>query len=155
MKQPVIVAGIDGPDVVRVKYPDPKGDKSKTSRSFWGVREKDFPVSNDDHLSVREGDMVEIFIDPSGAVKAAFMIFIFPLLCFLLAYYLISFLSGNEVLLYLGGTAGLAGGFMVNKMIRKVRGPGDMPRLLRVMTHDDIEQFKSCNSACKTCKGCG
>ena len=155
MKQPVIVSSITEDSLVQVHYPNPKSDKSNTSRSFWGVKEKDFPVKNREGLDVHPGDMVEILVNPVGAMRAAFMMFIFPLLSFLLFYMLASRVFQAEPLLYLIGVIGLVGGFFVNVIIRKVKGPGEMPTMIRILSQAEIQKWKECNSACKTCKGCG
>ena len=155
MKQPVIVDSIQNNSIVQVHLPNPKSEKSNTSRSFWGVKEKNFPASNSKSLNIHEGDMVEILVDPSGAVKAAFLMFIFPLLCFFAAYKLGEVILQQEVLLYFLGIAGLAGGFGIIALIRKIRGPGEMPHIEKILSQADIQKWKSCSSACKSCKGCG
>ncbi len=155
MKQPVKVHHLEEDGAVYVIYPNPGSEKSRTSRSFWGVKEKPFPASNAHVLNVQEGDMVEILVNPAGAMKAAFMMFIFPLLCFLLVYTVAAKVIQEEVLLYLMGTIGLAGGFLVNALIRKFRGPGEMPSIERILSKAEIRKWKSCNSACQSCKGCG
>lgn len=154
MVQPVKVESRKGNDIF-VSYPNPKGDKATASRSFWNVKEKAFPVDNPKNLDFDEGDMVKIFVEPSGAIKAAFMVFIFPLLCFLALYLLADTFSDNSVVLYLSGVLGLVGGFVANILIHKKRGAGSLPYVESVMTPVDIDFFKSCHSACKDCKGCG
>ena len=155
MKQPVKVHHVEENGAVYVIYPNPRSEKSQTSRSFWGVKEKSFPASNGHGLAVQDGDMVEILVNPAGAIKAAFMMFIFPLLCFLLVYIAAAKVMQEEALLYLLGTIGLAGGFLINALIRKFRGPGEMPSIERILSKAEILKWKSCNSACQSCKGCG
>ncbi len=155
MKQPVIVESIQDHRIVQVHLPNPKSEKSNTSRSFWGVKEKNFPASNSKSLDLHEGDMVEIMVDPSGAVRAAFLMFIFPLVCFFAAYKLGELILQKEALLYLLGMAGLAGGFGIIALIRKYKGPGEMPHIEKILSQADIQKWKSCNSACTSCKGCG
>ena len=155
MKQAVKVHSVEEDGVIMVHYPSPNSEKSNTSRSFWGVKEKLFPASNNKNLEIHKGDMVEILIDPSGAIKAAFMIFIFPLLCFLLVYVSAARLIDSELVLFVLGTAGFATGFLINILIRKLKGPGDMPEVLKILSHAEIMKWKSCNAACESCKGCG
>jgi len=155
MKQPVIVHSVGKDSTIQVRYPDPKSEKSNTSRSFWNVKERSFPASNRRKFVLHEGDMVEIHVDPFGAIKAAFMVFIFPLLCFLLFYNISLKFSSSEPVLYLTGTCGLFAGFFTNVLIRKIKGPGEMPSVEKILSQADILKWKSCNSACKTCRGCG
>ena len=155
MKQPVIVDSIKDDNVILVHYPSPKSEKSNSSRSFWGVKEKNFPAKNAKKLEIQEKDVVEILINPSGAIKAAFMMFIFPLLCFLAVYMLAGLITNTEWILYLLGVLGLTGGLFINGLIKKIKGPGEMPTILRVLSKAEVLKWKSCNSACKECKGCG
>ena len=155
MKQPVKVHSVEKDGVIMVHYPNPNSEKSNTSRSFWGVKEKIFPASNYKNLDIHIDDMVEILIDPKGAIRAAFMIFILPLLCFLFVYTLADRVVDSEILLFVLGTAGFAGGFLINILIRKFKGPGEMPSVEKILSHADILKWKSCNAACESCKGCG
>ncbi len=155
MKQPVIVDSVLDNKIVQVHLPNPKSEKSSTSRSFWKVKEKNFPARNGKSLEIHEGDMVEILVDPRGAIKAAFLMFIFPLLCFLAAYKVGELFFSIEPLLYLIGVGGLAGGFGLIALMRKIKGPGEMPEIEKILSHAEIQKWKSCHSACKTCKGCG
>ncbi len=155
MIQPTIVEEKLQDNTVLVRYPNPKAEKSQTSRSFWKVKERSFPAENPQSLSLSKGEMVEILINPADSIKAAFMVFILPLIGFLLAYGIFSLISGNEVLLFLAGVTGLAGGMGVNVLVRKIKGPGKLPVIHRKMSLEDMKEFMNCHDACKSCKGCG
>jgi positive regulator of sigma E activity len=142
-------------DTILVRYPNPKADKSKASRSFWKVKERCFPAENPEAFSLSKGDMVEILIDPKSSIIAAFMIFMVPLLGFLAFYGIASFLTAVEVLLYFSGVLGLAAGVGLNVLLRKFKGPGELPVIKRKMSLEDMKEFMDCHDACKACKGCG
>jgi len=155
MIQPTIVEEILENKTVLVRYPNPKAEKSQTSRSFWKVKERCFPAENPQSFSLSKGEMVEILINPADSIKAAFMVFILPLLGFLLFYGIASLVITAEPLLFLAGSAGLACGMGVNILMRKLKGPGKMPVVHRKMSLEDMKEFMNCHDACKACKGCG
>ena len=155
MIQPTIVESIQPDHTVLVRYPNPKAEKSQTSRSFWKVKERTFPAENPENLFLLKGDMVEILVDPGDAIKAAFMIFMLPLLGFLAFYGVASLLTSIEVVLFLAGVLGLAGGLGFNGLLRKVKGPGRLPVIQKKMTPEGMKEFMKCHDACKSCKGCG
>ncbi|MDC7233390.1 MAG: SoxR reducing system RseC family protein [Spirochaetales bacterium] len=155
MIQPTIVEEIQTDHTVLVRYPNPKAEKSKASRSFWNVKERTFPVENPENLFLLKGDMVEILVDQKGSIKAAFMIFMVPLLGFLLFYGLGSLFLQSEGLLFLSGVIGLCAGMGVNVLVRKFKGPGTLPVIQKKMTPEGMKEFMKCHDACKSCKGCG
>ena len=107
MIQPTIVEEKQLDGTILVRYPNPKADKSKASRSFWKVKERCFPAENPKSLVLSKGDMVEILVDPKSSIVAAFMIFMLPLLGFLAFYGIASFMTSVEVLLFVSGVLGL------------------------------------------------
>ncbi len=155
MIQPAIVDKAQDDGTYLVRYPNPKAEKSQTSRSFWKVKERSFPVENPEGLQVNPGELVEIEVDPSGAIRAAFMIFMLPLLGFLAFYGTGNLIIKSEGILFLLGVTGFACGMGVNILVRHFKGPGKLPVLKRRMSVEDVKQFKSEHEACKNCKGCG
>jgi len=155
MLQPTIVEEIQPDHTVLVRYPNPKAEKSQTSRSFWKVKERTFPAENPNNLFLLKGDMVEILVDPKGAIKAAFMIFMLPLIGFIGFYGLVSLLIEQEAVLFLAGVLGLAAGMGVNALVRQFKGQGQLPVIQSKMTPEGMQEFMKCHDACKSCKGCG
>jgi len=155
MKQAVIVNNVQDDNTILVYYPNPKSEKSNSSRSFWGVKERTFPALNLEHFDLHEKDMVEILIDRNGAISAAFMMFIFPLLCFLAVYLIVGQFTDTEWILFLFGVLGLTSGIFANGLIKKIKGIGKIPTIIRVLSRAEILEWTTCNSACKECKGCG
>jgi positive regulator of sigma E activity len=155
MIQPTIVEEQLSDNTVLVRYPNPKAEKSKTSRSFWKVKERNFPVENPQSMSLSKGDMVEILIDPVASIKAAFMVFILPLIGFLVFYAIAFLVTDIEIILFISGVTGLAAGMSVNILMRKIIGIGKLPVIHRKMTLEDMKEFMDCHAACKACKGCG
>lgn len=155
MIQPTIVEEIQADHTVLVRYPNPKAEKSQTSRSFWKVKERTFPAENPENLFLLKGDMVEILVDPKASIKAAFMIFMLPLIGFLGFYGLSTFVFQKEAFLFLSGVLGLCVGMGVNILVRKFKGQGELPVIQNKMTPEGVKEFKECHDACKSCKGCG
>ena len=155
MIQPAIVDKVQDDETILVRYPNPKAEKSQTSRSFWKVKERSFPVENPEGLEVNPKELVEIEVNPSGAIKAAFMIFMLPLVGFLAFYGAGNLVIKSEGWLFVLGVLGFACGMGVNILVRKFKGPGELPVLKRRMSVEDIKEFKSAHDACKGCKGCG
>ena len=145
MIQPAIVDKELDDGTVLVRYPNPKAEKSQTSRSFWKVKEKSFPVENPGNLPVVRDEMVEIEVDPAGAIRAAFMIFMLPLIGFFAFYGTASLLWESEGLLFILGVLGFVCGMGVNILVRHFKGPGKLPVLKRRMSVEDVKQFKSCS----------
>ena len=98
---------------------------------------------------------MEILVDPKSSIVAAFMIFMLPLLGFLAFYGIASFMTSVEVLLFVSGVLGLGAGMSVNILMRKFKGPGELPVIQRKMSLEDMKEFMDCHAACKACKGCG
>ncbi len=155
MLQPTIVESIQPDHTVLVRYPNPKAEKSQTSRNFWKVKERTFPVENPDNLFLLKGEMVEILVDPKGAIIAAFMVFMLPLIGFLAGFGVLSLLTASEGLLFLGGVAGFLLGMGVNILFRKFKGPGELPVIKNKLSKEGFLEFMKCHDACSSCKGCG
>jgi len=74
---------------------------------------KEFKALNADNLDIREGDNVEIFISPSKTIGYSFSILIFPLIMFIIAFFITAKLTNtlSDGIKILGGFAGLVLGF--------------------------------------------
>ncbi len=79
-----------------------------------------FQALNSKSLSLKNGDLVEVYLDAGRAVFSGFMVLILPLLFFFLFYFAAAYLlqGAGETVKVLSGIAGIALGFGVN-IIRK------------------------------------
>ncbi len=154
MIQPAIVEKVQSRNLVFVRYPKPKGAKSETSRSFWNVKERAFPAENPKELNLKKGDVVELMVEPAGAIKAAFLVFMVPLLGFFLFYKGAEMYIQSMEVLFLAGLTGLMTGIGINLVLYKLKGPGKLPRIQKILQKKELFEFLKCNSACKNCGGC-
>jgi len=103
-------------------------------RIFGTRSERLFAVQNPKSLTVKTGDRVEYFIAPGKAIKAGFLVLIFPILAFFLFYYLtgIVWADASETAKILFGVGGIAAGFAVNFALKNKRR--DYPEITKVLS---------------------
>ena len=92
----------------------------------------------------REGDTVEIFLSPWKAIKAGFLVLIFPLLMFFPPYVIASTTLGiqNETVRILFGTGGIALGFVFNLILKKTKKRSDLPEIRRILDRTDETPYR-------------
>jgi len=92
-------------------------------------------AENRRNLPVEIGDIVEIFLSPAKAIRAAFCVLILPLLLFLALYGLGKELVGieSEGTNVLIGACGLIGGLLLNLAAKKLRRDPDLPEVTRIV----------------------
>jgi positive regulator of sigma E activity len=121
---------------VTVKYCQ-NADCGTCAACSHGFKQKDVVVkaSNAQRLPLAEGDTVEIFLSPWKAIKAGFLVLIFPLIMFFPPYVLASTTLGiqDETVRILFGLAGIILGFLVNLILKKTSGGSDLPEIRRVL----------------------
>lgn len=126
------VLEVHGPQV-ELGFCDNEACKS-CAGSICKVEDKRYTAINETGVSLEEGDLVDVFIEPGKTLLASFMLLIFPLLLFFLCYLLGEVLlgissEGGRVLLGLGG---LALGFGINLYLGKARkGRETLPKIIR------------------------
>ncbi|MCG8452184.1 MAG: SoxR reducing system RseC family protein [Spirochaetales bacterium] len=149
----VITAAESGP---RAKNNDVPTQKSNTSRQFWGVRERDYPVKNPQGLSFSVGDVVEIFLPSGSTVASSALTFLFPLAMFPTGFLLASHLlpQWGENGAFLVGFASLLVALPLSAVLRKFLGLRNaVPEVLRVLP--SWEKYQCQDDACGTCGLCG
>jgi positive regulator of sigma E activity len=94
---------------------------------------------NTKRLPVAVGDTVEIFLSPWKAIRAGFLVLIFPLLLFFAFYALGKHALGIEAegVNVLLGLAGIACGFLLNLAQKKLQKEPDLPEVVRLVTVTD------------------
>ena len=82
-----------------------------------------------------QGDRVEIYISPGKAILTGFLIFIVPLVLFIVFYMAgkTIFNTGDSLVSFLFGVAGVAAGFLFNIGVGRRRKESDYPEIIRVV----------------------
>ena len=155
MNQIAKVRKIEGTSVL-ICYAPPSSEKEKSSRRFWGVKERNFHADNPGNLVLKQGDFVEIYLPPGKTILSAFMVFIFPLILFPLFYFAadLVFPEAGEGIKALAGLGGIAAGFVSTALFssfRKKRGRDTLPVIVRVV--DEKTAIK--DGGKKNCGSCG
>ena len=102
--------------------------------SLCNIKERLIQAVNKDHLDLQVGDVATIYLPPGKTVFSAFMVMIFPLLMFVLAFQLGEKLLGlsGEAQKSLLGLAGLAAGFGISFLWGKIVGKKQYPEIIGI-----------------------
>lgn len=94
---------------------------------------REFTARNTKGIQLDIGDTVRVYLPPGKAILASFMILIFPLILFLLFYFVSGslFPAVSEGIRALFGVAGLAGGFGFSLLLRSRNKEEQMPEIVR------------------------
>ena len=154
MTNPARVTSIDEEGMVHARYIKPTSEKASTSRQFWNVKERSFPVENPRRDEVKEGDYIEVSVETGLTIKAAFLVFMMPLILFALGYALGNLLFNLEGLKVVSGLTGLALGLILPAGVNLLKKDKNYPQLERVLTFQQLTEIVSCEG-CESCGGCG
>jgi len=90
-----------------------------------------FKALNSRSLSLKKGDMVEVYLNSGRAVWSGFMVLILPLLLFFPSYYAAAYLlpGAGEAVKVLSGITGIVMGFGVNFIRKRIIKDKDMPEI--------------------------
>lgn len=152
MKEIVLINRIEE-NIPHAMHCKPLSAKASTSRTFWKVKERDFPLDNPQNLELKKSDYVEVEIPPGQAVASAFMLFILPLLIFLLVSQLSSPL-GQTLQIVLGALS-FALGFLIPGLLKRLGRKEKFPVILRKLEQEEARESLQCNIGCDGCGGCG
>ncbi|MDC7222328.1 MAG: SoxR reducing system RseC family protein, partial [Spirochaetales bacterium] len=142
-------------NIFYARYIKPMTEKAATSRKFWKVKERSFPVENYQGLTVRKGDFVEISVQTGLTIGAAFLVFMVPLILFAAAYGVAGLFWAKEGLRAIAGLVGLGFGLILPAFINLLKKRKNYPRLERVLSLDEMRENIECESDCASCGGCG
>jgi positive regulator of sigma E activity len=121
---------------VTVKYCE-NTDCSACTGCSHGFEKREIVVKafNAGTLPLNEGDIVELFLSPWKAIKAGFLVLIFPLLMFFPLYLAATGPLGieNEAVSILFGIGGIVLGFLINLILKNARKKQDLPEITRVL----------------------
>ena len=102
-------------NIITVTCGNPDNCKScAAAKLFCNIKSKEFKALNTNNLDLRTGDEVEIYLSPAKTIGYSFSILIFPLIMFIIGFYLIENLANtlSDGIKILGGFAGIAVGFI-------------------------------------------
>lgn len=110
------------------------------SSSFCTITTRKIRAQRPTDLRLKVGDNVEVYLPPSKAIGAGFLVLIFPLLLFLATYLAFGFLN-NEGAQVGAGLGGLALGFALVYLFGKAR-PQDLPKIIHVIPSTDFKPLR-------------
>lgn len=155
MKNPATITEIGSDSFIYAQYIKPITPKAATSRKFWKVKERSFPVENAKNLEVKKGDYIEVSVETGVTIRAAFLVFMMPLIFFALLYGLGGVLFKSEVPQVILGLAGLGGGLVFPAFVNLLKKKKDYPQLERLLSREEAQEIVSCETDCESCGGCG
>ena len=97
------------------------------------VEGREFTAKNSKGFQLNRGDTVRVYLPPGKAIFASFMILIFPLVLFILLYFISGslFAVQSEGVKALFGLIGLAGGFGLSLLLKYQNREENMPEIVR------------------------
>ena len=115
--------------------------RSCKANSFCSAKTREVAAANPRHIELRRGDQVEFFIPPGRTILAGFMVLIFPLLTFILAFVISGALrpESGEGLRALYGVIGMAIGFGGSFLYSKLTTKKNVPEVMRKVQAPDKE----------------
>lgn len=154
MTNPARITNVESNSMIHARYIKPTSPKGETSRKFWNVKERSFPVENTKGLEVKEGDYIEVSVTTGLTIGAAFLVFMVPLILFILLYGLGSVFFEAEGPRVIMGLAGLAGGLVLPALINLLKKDKNYPQLERTLSLGEAMEVIGCEG-CESCGGCG
>jgi len=99
---------------------------------FCNIRERTYEAVIDTGVRVTEGDIVRVFLPPGRTILSGFMVLIFPLILFLLFFFLSGPILGmqGEGVRALCGIVGLILGFGISFLTGRINKRKNMPRII-------------------------
>ena len=127
------------------------------SKAFIKMREDfSFKINNSRNLFLKKGDSVEIFIEPRSAIALTFLMFIMPLIIFMVFYSVsgMIFQNDSEIFRIITGVIGIVFSFLSTYTFFKLR-PQKLPEVIRKISSADLTASCSTGSGCGSCSSCG
>jgi len=152
MKKIAIIDRIT-PDEIYATYN--KNDNGGHSKAIIKIQEDlTFKIKNSRNIFLLKGDSVEIFIEPRGAIGMTFLMFIMPLILFMVFYSLSGTLlqSTSEVFKIIAGISGIVISFISTYAFYKLK-PQKLPEITRKLKGSELAA--TCSTGCGACSSCG
>ncbi|MCP4176139.1 MAG: hypothetical protein GY756_00045 [bacterium] len=134
-------------------YAEYKNLKNRSKAFFKVKQNRSFLVYNKKNLDLHIDDLIEIYIEPKSAIIVSFLIFILPLIFFVLFYSITNSTNEDipEYLKILFGFSGIIVSYVLTFIIYKIF-PEKHPEVIRVVTKTEAD---SCSKSCGSCNACG
>lgn len=132
-----------------------KSDNGGHSRAFIKIQEDlSFKIRNSRNIFIKKGDLVEIFIEPKGAIGLTFFMFIMPLIAFMVFYSTSGLIlpDNSELFKITSGIAGIVLSFVSTYLFFKIR-PQKLPDIIRKLKSSELAP--ACSTGCGACSSCG
>ena len=132
-----------------------KNDNGGHSKSFFKIQDDfSFKVNNSRNLFIKQGDSVEIFIEPRSAIALTFFMFIMPLIIFMVFYSVsgVIFQGNSEFFKIFTGIIGIVVSFLSTYTFFRLH-PQKQPEITRKLKNG--EMAISCSTGCGSCSSCG
>jgi len=132
------VKGIDKDGTVRMGCLTSACENCKASMFCNNRNDSEFSALNPKGISVKEGDMVELFMPPGKTILSTVLVFALPLALFPLGYLLMKKISpsSGEILCALGGFGAMAVAFGIAAAISVSRKRNLMPVITKVVSEN-------------------
>ncbi len=149
MKKITIIKKVEGKNI----YAAYKDLKNRSKAFFKVKKNRPFLVYNKKNLDLQMGDLIEIYIEPKSAITVSFLIFILPLIFFVLFYSITNSINENipEYIKILFGFSGIIVSYVLTFIIYKIF-PEKHPEVVRVVSKTEAD---SCSKSCGSCNACG
>ncbi|MBA7561226.1 hypothetical protein ES708_02862 [subsurface metagenome] len=137
MIEKVIVDRVDG-KLITVRCVDSEKCRSCGGECAGDKHGRVFQALNSRSLSLKKGDLVEVYLDAGRALWSGFMVLILPVLLFFPFYFAAAHLlqGAGEAAKALSGITGIALGFGVNFIRKRFIKDKDMPEI-----HKKVDDF--------------
>lgn len=153
MKKAALIDRVSNGEIFATYHKDSNRSHSK---AFFKTREDfSFQVNNSRNIFIKQGDSVEIFVEPRGSIAVSFFMFIFPLILFIVFYSMAGtiFQDGPEFINIFIGISGIVIAFFSTYVFFKLH-PQSLPEITRVLSSSEIAASCSEGSGCGSCTSC-
>ena len=102
------------------------------SSMFCKANERTFTAEKPEDIQLGEGDIVTVYLEPAQTIWSSFLVLIFPLILFILFFFLSQRVLGIEKeIVSIGiGVIGIAAGFLLSFFLSRKKSQNSMPRII-------------------------
>lgn len=131
------------------------GNKEKTERDFWKIKDQEFKCLNPKNFNLESGDAVEYYIPEGRTIIASFFVLIFPLITFLGTFGILLWLGmKSEKLISLISVLVMVFSFSFNKLLKKIGLKEKLPTITEKISKETLNNIKNECKDCGSCTAC-
>jgi len=131
------------------------GNKEKTERSFWNIKDLEFESENPKCFNIKEGDAVEYYIPEGKTIIASFTVLILPIIVFILSYIILQTAGlKSEKLTALISVTLMVLSFSITKIFKIIGYKETHPIITKVLSKENLNSLKLKCSDCGSCTAC-